>query len=90
MQSLTVLIQQVQAGDDGAREQLFASAYDELRRRAIDPSEGVVEGNYTKPRTWGVYRLPAEATRVGERFRMGNHPIRQIELQREFGSATLE
>ena len=34
MQSLTVLIQQVAAGDDGARDLLFAAAYDELRKLA--------------------------------------------------------
>lgn len=34
MPDLTVLIQQVAAGDEGARDRLFAEAYDELRKLA--------------------------------------------------------
>ena len=34
MESLTVLIQQVQSGDAGARDRLFAAAYGELRKLA--------------------------------------------------------
>lgn len=34
MESLTVLIRQVQAGDEGARDRLFSAAYDELRKLA--------------------------------------------------------
>jgi len=34
MESLTVLIQQVHAGDDGARDRLFSAAYEELRKLA--------------------------------------------------------
>lgn len=37
----------------------------------------------TIPRSYGVYELPENAT--GRRYRFGNHPIRQIELEKEFG-----
>ncbi len=67
-----------------------SNACDELRRRALEPASLVADGNYTRPRSWGVYRLPEEAALTSERFRAGNHPIRQIELQRDFGSAALE
>lgn len=59
----------------------------ELLAKAVEPSSVVVKGQYTSPRTWGVYELPAEST---TRFRFGNHPVRQQELVREFGTARLE
>ncbi|MEO7243779.1 MAG: ECF-type sigma factor [Rubrivivax sp.] len=34
MESITELLRQMKAGDEGARERLFAAAYDELRRLA--------------------------------------------------------
>ena len=43
------------------------------------------DGRDTKPRTWGVYELrPARNTQT-KQFRLGNHPIRERELQAEFG-----
>ena len=59
-----------------------------LLANAIEPSSVVISGQYTSPRTWGVYEIDAshEAT---SRFRMGNHPVRQQELVREFGKAQL-
>lgn len=38
--------------------------------------------NYTIPRTFGVYEILR--TMNTKRFRFGNHPIREIELIREF------
>lgn len=60
-----------------------------LRSRAIEATDVLVDGSLTRPRSWGVYRLPAHAgaTRV---FRYGNHPVRMHELQREFGQCSLE
>ena len=43
---------------------------------------------YTTPRTFGVYELPQSAGGT-RRFRFGNHPVRQQELEREFGQCTL-
>jgi len=51
----------------------------------IDPKNS----NYTVPRTWGLYRLDAGQKNVGRVFRYGNHPVRQKELEREFGAVTL-
>jgi hypothetical protein len=62
----------------------------ELQSRAVSPSTLKVEGNYTAPRTWGVYRV--ESFKDGQRghdFHLGNHPIRQRELEREYGLAEL-
>ena len=58
----------------------------ELLAKSIEPSSVVVTGQYTNPRTWGVYEVPAKST---TRFRFGNHPVRQQELVREFGTAKL-
>jgi hypothetical protein len=60
----------------------------ELQARAVQPSSVRLDGNYTHPRTWGVYKV--EAFKNGARgpaFHLGNHPVRQNELIREFGSA---
>jgi hypothetical protein len=43
----------------------------------------------TLPRSWGVYRLPADAGAT-RHFRFGNHPVRMTELEREFGACRLE
>jgi hypothetical protein len=55
-----------------------------LKARAIDPSSVALDGSLTKPRTWGVYEVD-----TGHRHRMGNHPVRLEELQRETGRARL-
>ncbi len=39
---------------------------------------------YTIPRSYGVYELPSFSKGKANRF--GNHPVRRIELEREFGS----
>ena len=46
-----------------------------------------VVGNYTEPRTWGVYRV--EHSRGAPTYHFGNHPIRQRELKNAFGNAEL-
>ena len=46
-----------------------------------------VVGNYTQPRTWGVYRIRRHNGAI--EFRLGNHPVRQRELGRDFGRAEL-
>jgi hypothetical protein len=57
--------------------------------RAISPSSVQPDGWLTSPRSWGVYRVPSSAGST-RRFRFGNHPVRQRELEREFGSCKLE
>lgn len=50
---------------------------------AADPL--AADGRYTSPRSWGVYKInppTASATRL---HRIGNHPVRHTELEREFG-----
>ena len=62
---------------------------DALIRRSVSPSAVRDAGNYTVPRTYGVYKL--SATRgTGRTYRFGNHPIRQRELVREHGAVRLE
>jgi hypothetical protein len=57
--------------------------------RAISPSSVRPNGWLTFPRSWGVYRVPSSAGSMRS-FRFGNHPVRQRELEREFGSCKLE
>lgn len=57
--------------------------------RSISPSSVKADGQLTYPRTYGVYRIPTSAAST-RRFRFGNHPIRQRELENEFGSCHLE
>ena len=40
--------------------------------------------NYTVPRTFGVYEIDNSVNT--KKFRFGNHPVRENELIREFGS----
>jgi hypothetical protein len=45
------------------------------------------DGNYTRPRTWGVYEIQPPRGTVTRHYRLGNHPVRQRELEAEFGIA---
>lgn len=62
---------------------------DRIITRSISPSSVSADGPLTYPRTYGVYRIPTSAGST-RRFRFGNHPIRQRELEIEFGSCQLE
>lgn len=42
--------------------------------------------NWTKPRSWGVWELPVDAS--GKQYRYGNNPVREKELTSEFGKVT--
>lgn len=57
--------------------------------RAISPAAVRPDGRLTIPRSFGVYRIPSSAASTCS-FRFGNHPVRQRELEREFGSCKLE
>lgn len=61
---------------------------DTLEGRAISPQSVRPDGLLTSPRSYGVYQLPASVTGT-RRFRYGNHPVRLLELEREFGSCRL-
>ncbi|GAA3952558.1 hypothetical protein [Allohahella marinimesophila] len=57
---------------------------EEIDPRTVRPDPS--NANWTTPRTYGVYAV----TRDGAAdIRFGNHPVRQRELEREFGAATL-
>jgi hypothetical protein len=53
---------------------------------AVSGPSLTVQGRYTSPPSWGVYRIePAQRTATRP-FRLGNHPVREQELRAEFGS----
>jgi hypothetical protein len=56
--------------------------------RAISERAVVMDGDLTRPRSFGVYQIP-RANKAIRLFRYGNHPVRMRELEREFGSASL-
>jgi hypothetical protein len=56
-----------------------------LLAMAVDPSTLAADGNLTLPRSWGVYELHMTRGASIRRFRFGNHPVRGLELEREFG-----
>ena len=60
-----------------------------LLQRAISPQTVRPDGIYTMPRSFGVYYLPT-ASGATRRHRFGNHPIRQRELENEFGKCDLQ
>jgi hypothetical protein len=62
---------------------------DTLISRSISVSAVRVADKYTVPPTYRVYKLRPGLGR-GREFRYGNHPIRQHELVRDYGSAHLE
>ena len=58
----------------------------EMMARTVQLSALTIQGLYTVPRSWGVYEIePAHDDRATRRFRFGNHPVRQRELEAEFG-----
>ncbi|WP_157265243.1 hypothetical protein [Azohydromonas aeria] len=58
-----------------------------LLSRAVNPSALNVIGPLTSPRSWGVYEVSPASPSATRRFRNGNHPVRQRELEREFKGA---
>ena len=60
------------------------SAIDRLMEKAVSLQRLRPDGNYTVPRSFGVYRLTGKGD-VGKRHRFGNHPVREQELIRYFG-----
>jgi hypothetical protein len=66
----------------------MSSTIKALALKAISPKEVRADGTLTAPRSFGVYQLP-KTTKNTRLFRFGNHPVRQHELEREFGSCKL-
>ena len=66
----------------------MSSSLATLVARSIKPADVVVDGRYTIPRSYGVYQLPYGSSSP-TRFHYGNHPVRNQELERDFGSCTL-
>ena len=68
-----------------AVEQLFTRSLDQESVRADPISPGL-----TIPRTWGVYKIEgSDCGPSGKRYRHGNHPIRRVELERDFGKVAV-
>lgn len=60
-----------------------------LRDQAVSPNRLKIEGSYTAPRSFGVYRLTGRGN-LGKKYRFGNHPVRMYELIRDFGECEIE
>ncbi|MDC8771774.1 hypothetical protein [Roseateles albus] len=64
--------------------------FQELQAKSVAAGSFVVDGSYTIPRTWGVYKVAVVQDGTTEQaYRLGNHPIRQHELENELGAAEL-
>jgi hypothetical protein len=64
--------------------------FQELQAKSVAAGSFVVDGNYTIPRTWGVYKVAVDQDGTTEQaYRLGNHPVRQNELVKELGAAEL-
>jgi hypothetical protein len=59
----------------------------ELLSKAVEAHALVTTGQYSAPRSWGVYKITPPKVSATRLHRFGNHPVRQSELEREFGSA---
>lgn len=68
------------------REKMRNNKIEKLLSQAVSPTSFVVEGRYTFPRAYGVYRITRRSS--GERqWRFGNHPVRETELVTAYGGA---
>jgi hypothetical protein len=72
----------------GVKADTYKMNIETILQRAISPDSVLPDGRLTDPRSYGVYELPAR-TGVTTRFRIGNHPIRMLELGSEFTSCNL-
>ena len=64
------------------------SRVEELLSKAVAQSSVTAAGRYTKPATWGVYKISPPKASATKRYRMGNHPVRHLELTQEFGATS--
>ena len=66
-----------------------SSRIQELLAKAVGHSSLADAGQYTRPKSWGVYKVRPSKPSATKLYRIGNHPIRQHELHREFGGVSL-
>jgi hypothetical protein len=68
--------------------------FENLMQLAVDSTKFYIQRIYTSPRTYGVYavinRLNHHQSNHGKKFRFGNHPIRQHELIKQYGTAEIQ
>jgi len=58
-----------------------------ILKHAVRPETLQADGHLTAPRSWGVYAIePPPGHTSSLLYRIGNHPVRQRELEAEFGS----
>lgn len=60
------------------------SRKERLMERAVSSQRLRTDGIYTSPRSFGVYKLTGRGN-VGKKYRIGNHPVRERELVRDYG-----
>jgi len=77
-------IAQQQGGELMARQQVIQA----LEQNVISCNDIKYDGRLTLPKSYGVYQILNTAN-AGKAFRYGNHPVRQSEIQREFGDCYL-
>ena len=82
----SILAKKIKAG---SRTNFKANPKEQLMAKSVNPKHYQVDSanhNYTKPRTWGAFAIPDDsATGTKKKFRLGNYPVRQRELEKEFG-----
>ena len=64
-------------------------ALEDLIQRAVEPSLVHIDGTLSSPPSFGVY-LVVDPETGEERYRFGSHPVRQQELEDQFGGCDLE
>lgn len=70
-----------------AQDEHKIAAARSILQQAVSPASVQPDGYLTRPRTWGVYKVPSTRGSSSTRsYRIGNHPVRGKELEREFGS----
>jgi len=60
-----------------------------ITKHALNNADFVVDGSYKIPRTWAVYKIPTDQNISSKIHRIGNHPVRQTELEREFAKVSI-
>jgi len=66
---------------------------EQLMARSVSPEQYKINSTnsqLTTPRTWGTFAIPDEfVSGTKKKFRCGNYPVRQSELEKEFSSVKL-
>ena len=67
---------------------IFPFAFHHPEARAIPLASVRIHGRVTRPRSYGVYEIPS-ASSDARRYRLGTHPVRMLELERQHGTCQL-